>query len=90
MANYMLRVFRPEGNFEQVRSGNNAGLWRCLARIIPSVGADGTAKATASLLWPWASWADCLFMVQDRHPDVATMITSEAIPGAARVDGSCA
>ena len=48
-ANYMLRMVRPELVHDFVE-GHNAGLWRCLGRIIPSnVVADGTAKATASL-----------------------------------------
>ena len=48
-ANYLLRVIRPElvRNFAE---GHNAGLWRCLAQILPaSTGADPIAKATASL-----------------------------------------
>ena len=48
-ANYLLRVIRPElvQNFEE---GHNAGLWRCLAQILPaSTGADPIAKSTASL-----------------------------------------
>ena len=93
-ANYMLRVVRPE-LVHDFAEAHNAGLWRCLARIIPiSVGADETAKATASLPLAmdgtglrdasrtsqpalWASWADCLSMVYDRHPDVATMMVRQ-------------
>ena len=93
-ANFMLRVVRPE-LVHDFAEGHIAGLWRCLARIIPtSVGADGTAKATASLPLAmggmglrdasrtsqpafWASWADCLSMVNDRHPDVATMMVRQ-------------
>ena len=93
-ANYMLRMVRPE-LVHDFAEGHNAGLWRCLARIIPtSVVADGAAKATASLLLAmggmglrdasrtsqpafWASRADCLSMVHNRHPDVAKMMVRQ-------------
>ena len=46
---HLLRVVRTE-LVDDFAEGHNTGLWRCLAPIIPtSVGADGTAKATASL-----------------------------------------
>ena len=71
----MLRVIRPElvRNFAE---GHNAGLWRCLAQILPA-STGPIAKATVSLRLSmgglglrdasrtsepafWASWADCL------------------------------
>ena len=48
-AQYMLRMVKPE-LVHDFAVCHNAGLWRCLARIIPTnVAADGTPKATASL-----------------------------------------
>ena len=47
--NYLLRLIRPE-LVQHFAEGHNAGLWRCLARILPaSTGADPIAKTTASL-----------------------------------------
>ena len=66
-----------------------SGLWRCLAiptsvvwniesNSIPAMGGMGLRDASrTSQPAFWASWADCLSMVHDRHPNVATMMVRQ-------------
>ena len=89
-ANFWLRSVHPDLT-DAFALQHDANVWTCLDTILGSPSAPGMAKVLASLSFSvglglssahrnresahWASWADCLRMVHDRHPDVAeTMI----------------
>ena len=92
LANYLLRVVRPElvGEFAE---GHNAGLMSCLSRILNitpgqihdvvkdivtlpfSIGGMGLRSAHRTCQRAhWASWADCLPMIYERHPEIVRVI----------------
>ena len=84
----MLRVVRPE-LVQGYAEGHDRGLWTCrllgtdienarsreLASVLLSLGGLGLRSATHTReAAHWATWADCLFMVRNRHPVVADRI----------------
>ena len=81
----------PCGNYE-FAAAHDCGVWRCLCKILsilPSCGAEDQARLplwegglglrSAQRTQPaahWASWADAIKMVKDRHPSVVELIVS--------------
>ena len=84
-ANFWLSMVRPE-MVAQFAETHDANMWVCLARLIgaePSLHAQATASLQFSLgglgltsavrgclAAHWASWTDCLAMINNRHPEV--------------------
>ena len=88
-ANFYLRAVSPDLT-NQFAAAHDDGVWECLCRtlkISPTCGAweqsslplweGGLGLRSAARTQPaahWASWADALKMVQERHPGVAEII----------------
>ena len=84
-ANYTLRVVHPELTAGFAAHHDDASLRRCLSQLLgvdPSVvslplSLGGLGLRSATLMSRpayWSSWADCLGMVQQRHPTVSACI----------------
>ena len=63
-ANFWLRALRLE-NTETFARRHDDNVWTCLRQIL------GTPNALAAAHIHWASWADSLRMVRQRHPSIA-------------------
>ena len=86
-ANFWLRMVRPE-MVAQLAESHDANTWGCLARLIgaePSAHSQVTASlqfsqgglgltSAARGCWAghWASWTDCLAMINKPHPEVGS------------------
>ena len=98
-ANFWLRGVQPEwtSNFAET---HDAHVWECLRRILNCHGGGssevivslpffqgGLGLTSAARIREgahWASWADCLKMVRQRHPAVADTMVSGLVEGPVR------
>ena len=77
-ATYLLRTLPPEA-VARFADAHDASLWGCMCRLlnIPplcplflgGLGLRSAARTRQSAFW--ASWADCLPMIRERHPELA-------------------
>ena len=79
--NYMTRVVEP-GATQEFSTRNDAALWNCLCQImqIPTQLDDHAHEARwigISEAAGWASWADCLPMIQQRHPRIVALFVAQ-------------
>ena len=93
-ANFFLRSVDPDES-EEFAQAHDEGVWRCFSRIMglsPSCDAriqaslplceGGLGLRSAMRSRPaahWASWADALKMIKQRHPGVADMIVRSLV-----------
>ena len=87
-ANYQICSVTPEG-VEAYARAHDDGIWQCLCGLLkwdpaedgreianlPLVLGGLGLRSASRLREPahWASWADCLVMIRQRHPDVAQL-----------------
>ena len=89
-ANFFLRAVNPDFT-DQFAASHDDGVWQCLCHILKILPTCGAWEQSSLPLWKgglglrsahrtqpaahWASWADALKMVHERHPGVAeTMV----------------
>ena len=96
-ANFFLRAVSPDLT-DQFAASHDDGVWQCLCRILKILPTCGAWEQSSLPLWKgglglrsahrtqpaahWASWADALKMVHERHPGVA-----ETMVGALETNG---
>ena len=96
-ANFFLRAVNLE-YAEQFASSHDEGVWLCLCRILQISPSCHAQEVSSLPLWKgglglrsalrtlpaahWASWADAVKMVKERHPEVADIILGALETGA--------
>ena len=91
-ANYQIRLVTPEG-VEAYARAHDDRIWQCLCELLkwdpaedgreianlPLVLGGLGLRSASRLREPahWASWADCLVMIRQRHPDVANRLVAQ-------------
>ena len=82
-SNFFLRTVSPQF-LKELAQAHDEGVWQCLSRILSVHADCGAQEQSSLPLWEggiglrsahrtapaahWASWADALKMIRDRHP----------------------
>ena len=84
-ANFWLHAVHPDQS-ESFAVRHDTNVWRCMRAVLGVEGVSGTVQEVLQLPFSlksltsgvrsrvaafWSSWADCIHMIKQRHPEIA-------------------